>query len=74
MPGERNHVAGKGHGLPHPTDGGEVAAEPFVVMSKVMNLVGHDTIPPQVGVVDASGGFLAPGGVMEALELGVDMP
>ena len=74
MTGKRNHVPGKGHGLPHPADGGEVSAKPFVVVSVVVNLVRHDAVLRHVGVVDAGGGFLAPGGVMKALELGVDMP
>ena len=71
--GERNHVAGQGHRLAGTADGGEVAAEPLVVMSVVVNLVGHDAIPRHVGVVGAGGGFLAPCGVMVALKLGVDV-
>jgi len=73
VPRKRNHVAGKGHGLPYPADGGEVAAEPFVVVGVVVDLVGHDSILPHVGVVDAGGGFLTPGGGVVTLELGVDM-
>ena len=72
MTGERNHVAGKGHGLAHPTDGGKVATEPLVVVRVVMNLVRHDAIL-FVGVVDASRRFLTAGGVMVALELGINM-
>ena len=73
VPGERNHVAGKGHGLAGPADGREVPAEPLVVMSEVVDLVGHDTVPHHVGVVGAGGSFLAPGGGVVALELGVDV-
>ena len=73
MTGERNHVAGKGHGLAHPTDGGKVATEPLVVVRVVVNLVRHDAILLHVGVVDASRRFLTAGGVMVALELGINM-
>ena len=55
------------------TEVGEVAGEPLVVVGVVVDLVGKEKPLLQVGVIDAGGGLLLPGGVMEALFLGVDV-
>lgn len=68
-----DEVAGEGDGflgLPEFVVG---ADEPLFVVGVVVNLVGLDEILDHVSVINASGGFLLPGSVVEAAKLGVDV-
>jgi len=52
---------------------GEVAGEPLVVVSVVVDLVRNEEVFRHMGVVDAGGGLLLPSCVGVAVELGVDV-
>ena len=71
MTRQLDHVLGQGDGVVHAAEVVEVAREPFVVVGEVVNLIRHHAVAHHVGVVDPGAGFLLPGGVLIALELGI---
>ena len=71
MARQLDHVLGQGDGVVHATEIVEVAREPFVVVSEVVNLVRHHAVAHHVGVVDPGAGFLLPGSVLVTLKFGI---
>ena len=54
--------------MAHASGVAKVSGEPFVVVGKIMDAVGHHAVAHHVGVVYAGAGFLLPCGVVIAFE------
>ena len=50
-------------------EGIEIADEPLVIVGEIVDLVGHDPVADEMGVIDPGRGLLLPGGVGVALQL-----
>ena len=64
---------GHSEGIVGPAQVHPVTAEPLVVMGVVVNLIGENAAGDHIVVISAGGGLLREGGVVPALELGVDV-
>ena len=64
---------GHSEGIVGPAQVHPVTAKPLVVVGVVVNLVGENTARDHIVVIGAGGGLLGEGGVVPALELGVDV-
>ena len=54
--------------MAHASGVAEVSSEPFVVVGKIVDAVGHHTVAHHVSMVHAGAGFLMPCGVVIAFE------
>ena len=68
------HILGQAQRVADSADIKQVAAQPFVVVCEVVNLVGEHSISHHVCMVDPGGGLLLKTGVLIPLQFRVDVP
>ena len=73
MPRQIEHVLRQFDRVMNPADRIQIANQPFVVVRVVVNLVGQHAVANHVGMVHAGRGFLLPGGVGVAVQVGEDV-
>ena len=74
VPRQLDHVLGQRDGVVDPTDMDEVANQPLVVVREVVNLIGHDPVAHHLGMIDAGGSLLLPGGIGVSMQARENMP
>ena len=74
VPGQFEHVLGQADRFAGPSHVEQVATEPFVVVSEVVDLVWQHAISHHVGVVDPGRGFLLKAGILVPFQSRINVP
>ena len=74
VPRQLDHVLGQIDRIVHSTDIVQVANQPFVVVSEIVNLVRQNLIAHHVSMIDSGRCLLLPNGVLIAFQSRVNVP